>query len=486
MLRSIGRTGWALAIAASMWGAAVAVAGETGVLPPVPEEPVYTASTRVLIESYPLAPVDDLDGDGSVTDADFVLWIGSQLDRIEMVDVDGDEEWTVYDEAGSLALLLNKLSGDVNASGAVNVFDGLEVVGQVVSAQEIDEYTPINLPTGDINFDLAATMTDVELVLGVATNRPLPEPVEVAVNILAFVGSSTINWAERGHVPSISESYPDGLPSSVPPNHSNSISRTWNPTKPKWWDSPLHTKSVSKLWPANHDYTISDGWGPLEHQYVISRLWPTNHEVIPSESWHPNVWQPEGHSVIVSPHQLHIDSTSLAWDPQHERSVSVSREHDRIYSGRGPLKHVAATSQRVLDPDADPIFFPARTTHAELISLNWGHDIVTSHLEWPPNHEGNFSTTWQPEFHVMNTSIRWPGNHQYVVSTTWKDDKGPRDYPWPPNHHAKISTGWDASPAPDSGPLLWPPDHSILTTIQQVRDLIPTLLPLFGSGGAGQ
>ncbi len=82
------------------------------------------ADSTALVDTYKAIQITDLDGDGSVTDADFAEWIKTNIaPNLVINDVDGDGYLTAVDEVAALAVVLDKLSGDLNADGTVSFDD---------------------------------------------------------------------------------------------------------------------------------------------------------------------------------------------------------------------------------------------------------------------------------------------------------------------------------------------------------------------------
>lgn len=450
----------------------------------------YSEETTILLETYKNANVGDLDGDGSVTDADFLIWlIEENGEKIDVFDVDEDGQITAADEALSVALFLNKLSGDVVKDGEVDAEDALEISSRILEGSTPEELEKVNSPTGDVNGDGVEDAQDVMLTSDRLGSVITLDSVVVSTAILANTRGTETSYlygAVDGHVRSISSDYPGhdlGLSQRPkqkypPPNHDYAISRTWGHERYTSELTPEHSMMFSKEWPSNHLESVSDLWQPsTSHLFDISRTWPANHNPGISKGWNPDVFPPEGHAPSVSAQQTHSTSISKLWPTNHLRSVSLNPlEHDETLSII--LPHI--------NPDDDTIV-PARSQHLEAISATWPaeHDRGLSTLVYPPNHWGSVSSTWLPPTtgHQLNVSYSWPPNHLRAVSDGW-----PIPVNWPPNHGESISSEWP-SPAESPDPIQWfPPGHDVITTVRDIEDIVPTLpaIPGFDDGGTGQ
>ena len=377
----------------------------TPTVPVMPEQIDGSCSVFALVDStamvsrYTAVQIDDLDGDGSVTDADFVEWIKTHVaPNLVVNDVDGDGYITAVDEVAALAVVLDKLSGDPNADGTA---DAIKV-------------------------------------------------------LISFPKSLTRSFYTQGHLWAISRGWGDrhcattsGFASSndrerYPPNHSSAISRTWTSN---------HSKSVSKWWPAQHGYQVSDGWGPSgdgpdEHYSAVSLGWPAYHARAQSLEWN-------------EPPYAHGSYTSSRWPPNHDymqASGFYVLPHDTTISEifwrtdfpadsvpdpiPGHAEHDSEFSQTwVHNQGISSFFWPPN--HITPVSGTWATHNANVSKFWPTNHHVAASATWPPD--DDGRYPWWPANH---ASTTSKKEDGPAittGSQWwlpnlfPPKHYVSIS-----------------------------------------------
>lgn len=385
-----------------------------------------------LVDTYKADTITDLDGDGSVTDADFAEWIKTQVaPHLVVNDVDGDGYLTAIDKVAALAVVLDKLSGDGNADG------GATIEGTAESA------------------------------------------VADAVRILITLpGSLTRSYYTQGHVRAITEGWGPGRHCAetsgfsrpddrdrFPPNHDFAISRNWPGN---------HFVHVSENWPAQHRGEISGGWPwpgdrPGQHQTGTSTGWPPNHGRAQSESWDE------------PPNGPHLTVLSAVWPPDHDfvqsRTPGPGGTHYAAISEMDPQPGFPLPGYPEI-PDVLP--GPVVEHQQSHSSTWWPHNVALSGFFWPPNHAGAISHSWTDASHVITVSQQWPATHHEFVSRNWQtNDDG--EYPrWPPNHDISVSSPGDGPVGPPPPPArpwwlpnLFPPGHSVSTTIQQWLPFFP-------------
>lgn len=428
------------------------------------------ADSTSMVDTYKAIQITNLDGDGPVTDADFAEWINTNIaPNLVINDVDGDGYLTAVDEVAALAVVLVKLSGDLNADGTVSFDDPALFLDLFVNPPA--GATGLSDQSADVTLDGEVTADDLTAHVATATPGTQTDRVADAVKVLiSFPTSLTRTFYTQGHIAAITRTWgPDRHCASTsgfdsdsdrrryPPNHDSAVSLTW-PNN--------HSRSVSQGWPAQHGFQVSDGWGPPgddpdEHRYEVSSGWPANHDRDQSREWNE---PPQG------PHSSYTSSRCL---PNHEFQQS---------SGFFIPPHNEVISSIIMDPDfpseniPDPV--PGHPEHDGEFSQTWVHNPATSSFFWPPNHTGTMSNTWGT--HNANASQFWPTNHHAAASHTWQpDDDG--NYPWWPANHARTTSEQDADPAgppPEPGrpwwlPNLFPPGHDVSTTIQQWIPFFP-------------
>ena len=443
----------------------------TTTIPVMPEQIEGSCSVYALVDStamvsrYTAVQIDDLDGDGSVTDADFVEWIKTHVAPILVVnDVDGDGYLSAVDEVAALAVVLDKLSGDLNADGTVSMEDTALFLDLFLTPPA--GATGLSDVSADVNLDGAVTAEDLNAHIFTINPGTETDRVADAVKVLiSFPTSLTRNFYTQGHLWAITMTWGDqhcartsgfddgGDRRRFPPNHGFTVSRTW-PSN--------HSKSTSERWPAQHGYQVSDGWGPPgddpdEHYTAVSLGWPAHHARAQSLEWDEPPYGP------------HNSYTSSRWPPNHDILQS-----DRVYLP----PHDAEISAIISDPDfpADnvPNPVPGHPEHDGEFSQTWVHNQGISSFFWPSNHTRPMSITWAT--HNANVSQFWPANHHVAASNTWQpNDDG--NYPWWPANHASTTSEQEDGPSISPGrpwwlPNLFPPGHDVLTSIQQ-------LLPFF-------
>lgn len=431
-----------------------------------------------LVDTYKGATITDLDGDGSVTDADFAEWIKTQVaPNLVVNDVDGDGYLTAIDEVAALAVVLDKLSGDLNADGTVS-FDDTALFFDFFINPPVGA-TGLSDQSADVTLDGSVTAEDLTAHVATATPGTQTDRVADAVRILITLrGSLTRSYYTQGHVRVITEGWGPGRHCAetsgfsrpddrnrFPPNHDFAISRDWPGN---------HVVHVSENWPAQHRGEISGGWPwpgdrPEQHRAGTSTGWPPNHGRAQSESWDE------------PPNGPHLTVLSAVWPPDHDFVQSRT-------PGPGGT-HYAAISE--MDPHPGfplpgypeiPDVLPGPVVEHQQSHSNtwWPHNVALSGFFWPPNHAGAISHSWTDASHVITVSQRWPATHHEFVSRNWQpNDDG--EYPrWPPNHDVSVSSPGDKPVGPPPPPArpwwlpnLFPPGHNVSTTIQQWLPFFP-------------
>ncbi len=425
--------------------------------------------STAMVTTYAAVRIEDRDVDGTVTDADFAEWIKEHIaPNLVIHDVNGDGYLTAVDEVAALAVVLDKLSGDLDADGTVTLDD---------TALFLDLFlTPppgnagLSDLSADVTLDGAVTAEDLNAHITTLNPGTQTDRVADAVKVLITLqGSLTQSHYSNGHLWEITAQWGDQhcprtsvFESSrdrnrYPPNHDYTFSAGWPGD---------HSRQTSRNWPPQHTATVSEGWGPPgtdpgEHRTGTSRGWPPQHEASQSELW----GVPDG---------MHSPSVSSRWPPNHLYSESVMGnlpQHDAVMS--------AITSNPNYPPDGypeNPGTIPSPTEHDANFSDGWdaGHGQATSRFFWPSNHSVAMSATWRSQ-HGVGLSSYWPAHHHGDVSRTWPaDDNGIPPW-WKPNHVTDISTRGPAVDPPPGFPWqipFFPEGHSVWTSIQ---DLIPFL-----------
>ncbi len=353
-------------------------------IPPGCSNAMYLLAVRVT-DLLAIAPVIDRDGDGALTAEDTVLTIEQML-------------------ASSF--------GDVNQDHVINSDDGDEFVLELIAGGE-------DTPRIDTSTDGFLDLDDADAVLN-------PDVTQVPIHYRSLASRlyglvSAIEWSRnpdslRGavgpgtrvpqpHVQSISH-YPSTHSAwqsmNYPNNHIIEVTRNWTtPPAP----GPNHTTAVSdnrhtlssskSTWPPNHSFTVSETWEIDSHSYARSELWypHPNHAVVASTTWPGN----------------HSFDTSDGYPPGHQRSYSTTRE---------PTPHAIAVSASWYPPS-----YPPNGPHESYYSNNPTHGKQNSD-NWPPSHHMEVSDSWPP-MHGLAASLLWPPGHVTRVSGGWPPDRRP-------------------------------------------------------------
>tara|TARA_Y100001933_G_scaffold188391_1_gene187429 strand:- start:112 stop:1557 length:1446 start_codon:yes stop_codon:yes gene_type:complete len=460
-----------------------AIASDPAMVPVMPEQIEDSCSLYALVDSaamvttYTAVPIEDIDGDGSVTDADFAEWVKTNIaPNLVIRDVNGDGYLTAVDEVAALAVVLDKLSGDLNADGAVTLDDTTLFLEMFLNPPA--DATGLSDVSADVTLDGAVTAEDLNAHITTLNPGLQTDRVADAVKVLITLqGSLTRSYYTQGHIDSITEGWgPDrhcaetsgfSRPNDrrrFPPNHDFAISRDWPGN---------HSVHVSENWPAQHRLEVSEGWPwpgdrPGQHRMGTSTGWPPNHGRTQSEHWDE------------PPNGPHLTVLSALWPPDHDFVQSRTP---------GPSDHYAPISEMDPDPGFPPPGYPALPDHLPGPVVEhqqshsgtwWPHNVALSGFFWPPNHLGAISNSWEDASHVISISQQWPATHHEYVSRRWQpNDDG--EYPrWPPNHDTSVSTPGEgpADPPPPPArpwwlPNLFPPGHDVSTTIQQWLPFFP-------------
>lgn len=124
------------------------------------------------------------------------------------------------------------------------------------------------------------------------------------------------------------------------PGHLYSRSQTW-PTDPM-----EHDPAISRTWPGNHFFDISDGGGVSGHHEAYSVYdWPNDHGTHRSQNWPPS----HAKSVSTSWAPGHSDPWSFRWPSNHTSFVSATWDPGS-YPTQWPPNHVASYSEQQNQP----------------------------------------------------------------------------------------------------------------------------------------
>ncbi len=431
----------------------------------------------------------DLNNDGFVSDLEFMEFILDPLVFTNTFDLNGDGIVDESDDELALRNILMAMLGDRTLDGSVGVAD-LEILLQdnyvetgSIERARADGVLPSEFSTLS-NPDVGPpapppSIGDVEHVsrnINDNTQQIVDEIIDTRRELLLaqqhggfeaqddeyqLMGDEDIAGIEEyPHHQFFSDQYPGRKrPAHYPPNHAVTVTAEWGEHRTNFSSQTgRHDLWVSnQFWPANHLNDISYGWriSPGDHQKIYSRLtWPPNHLVVPSHGW-----PAPGDSI-----PAHDSATSKSWPPSHTVSNSNSSEHRQDWSAAYP-------------EESFPVFIPP--IHSQIISgthpgnhyiqtsntIPGTHDEALSGYGWPPNHTGTISVGWTPGNHTYALSAGWPPNHYHTMSRGWPDDGWPG---WPANHTAD----WSGGMTPDEFPDFFPPDHNMLSTAQDLKDLI--------------
>lgn len=417
----------------------------------VPFESIETArsSNEFVVAFGQIVEFPDMDHDGAITDYDVIAYLAGPFTCATVTDLNADGAVDIIDARLTLTTLLMALSGDLNADAVIDATD----VGLANAAANGDpEVTPLleGQPIALDASDLALIAAQAGSGGGAGTWLTM-EPIDTLTGVLLpdEPGAGDVGGVEENdHVGFFSSQYPGGeRPLYYPKNHSVSVTTQWGHFQAT---SDIHDMVHSNSsWPANHENHISWGWdqNPTSaHQLMVSRLyWPPDHLVAESQGW-----PTPSHDPI----QYHRWDVSRAWPPNHQFTNTRTLEHRTDWSA--------------VYPDQPARLTPRPSDHAEIISQSWGpvHDEALSLYGWPPNHNGSVSSTWSTPSHMYQTSLNWPPSHYHSMSATWPDGMRPQ---WPANHVRASSNSWAE---PDEDMPWFPADHSLLTTAQDIKDLV--------------
>lgn len=452
--------------AVCIWpGAAIAsdaIGTLPGLVPVLPDQleqcELTFADTSTLVGAYGTVSMSDRDGDGRVTDADFVRWVEEDLaSSLVIRDLDGDGRLTATDEVGSFAIVLDKMSGDFDRDGVVTIEDTLTFF----DLYDSPAVASLSEASADVTLDGVVSVEDLNAHLTTAMSGVTPDRVRTAVDILVRMrGSLTYTHYTSGHVEAITKTWgdrhckdtsgfrDDGDRKKFPPNHGALYSDTW-PSN--------HDKDLSAQWPAQHYGPWSGTWDD-DHDQTISIGWPAGHWSDPSAAWNE---RPNRHSSF----------TSRRWPPNHRFDQSSGNNlppHDQASSAFVPREDFPPD-----DTSPDPGNVPGFPEHSEHVSDGWGHNRTVSGYLWPNNHDVAMSNTWGPG-HLVTAPGFWPSQHHGAVSQGWRPDEDGK-MPWWPANHVHATSLKDLTPADEPEPPTWPgwlpklfpDDHDIATTIRE-------------------
>ena len=401
----------------------------------------------------------DHTGDGTITDTDVGVSALLQLEASPVTDLDGDGQVTASDRIATLELIILKSYGDVNGDGVVDIADMAQAAADASSTAD---------PQSDANTDGVVDSNDV---LFVAVSLGVSPPVgggnlrdaasyldRVVGQIESEGGADTFIGSEDGA----------GIGGSSI-DHRRAISDSW------YVPGSDHTRALSRLWPANHMYSISVTWDTYDHSIPVSKDegWPAQHEGIFSRTWTtnpcPNCDQEHSYAISQSHPGEHLVERSELWStaPGHLYSRSQTwptdpAVHDPAFSGTWYPNHYYEIS---VDGGVSQHQY-------EYSWLNWpGDHAVNRSQDWPPSHTYRVSITWSPG-HSDPWSFRWPPSHTVFVSATWDPSSYPRL--WPPNH---VRAQSEQDNMPDPWEETWPPGHTRWDSIRDILDLVPPFLP---------
>lgn len=337
--------------------------------------------------------------------------VANLLEASPAIDRDGDGVLTAEDTIRTIEQILASSFGDINQDCAVTDGDVDEFALDLLDGSE-------DVTRRDTSTDGFVDMEDLQIVVD-------PEVTQVRVSYRAMASNlygvvSAIQWARnpasarntsgpgtrnpQPHLQTISN-YPsthDWLTSTqYPNNHTLTVSQNWSSPPPP---GPNHTTSVSSnrhtlsssssSWPPNHSYSMSESWNNDTHSTSRSELWypHPNHAVSRSASW------PGNHTVDVSD----------GYPPGHAHADSRERK---------PSDHVHAVSASWYPPGypegPHDAWYSNHTNHGKQNSDNW-----------PPSHHDEVSKQWPP-MHGLASSLLWPPGHVTYVSGGWPTDRRP-------------------------------------------------------------
>lgn len=355
--------------------------------------------------------VTDLDQDGQLTATDIGLWFKAQFANLPMEDLDGDGFLTERDLKLFLRNFAKTMAGDLDGDGTVGPVD-LQMLSDRLSAQ-----SPQLVHAPDQNGDGRVDVDDFILLadkLGCPLDdATLDRMVKGILKALLYLPND--EWGNQGfgsdddHVTYFSDTWnhQESLSYFWPPNHEGSISSTW-------MDPPVHNELQSEHWPPNHIFPMSELWDSSGHTQNSSDQWPSNHHRFSSNTWPGNhmrlvsrVW-PAGHTAqdsSIDGKSDHWGSISITWNGVHAQQLSNER-------------------------------WPPN--HAYPHSGTWfNHDQQIS-ATWPPSHFSGISTLWPSD------TEGWPANHLLSTSNDWGTP--PDSIPFMPPDHSIWSSVLDLVP----------------------------------------
>lgn len=353
-----------------------------------------------------VARYTDTDGDGVVSENEFIHQANAHFDKIVRMNSDGYEIGDPDQITHDMIAYVKSMFGDFDGDGTISIQD---ILAQISNSGPVTPLAP-GLMQGDANQDGVVDDQDVLLLLDT-----LGTDTEVSDSFaLALWAQILLRANEAGYTPTLAESLLGESTSGShrgPNDHNQSITATWPPAPaaypPGEWDWPSnHLGTVSSTWPgsnmtvgyppnnpdwpSNHHGNISTTWEDRWEDY-----WPPNHDIARSTSWNSD--------------GMHQSLTSSTWPAGHIRTSSIAGSEDTLH-------HVGIVSAQ-----------------------NGDHDTqVSANAGWPPNHIQQVSRTWNTD-HETEISASWPANHMMTISNSW-----PNPSPgWPPNHWGVVSATWN-------------------------------------------
>ncbi len=333
--------------------------------------------------------VPDVDGDGKVSDSEFLAWLSAYVRSVPLVDVTGD----------------NLVTRD----------DGVAMLGQILT----DLQTPPGQATGAE--PSAQTMLRAEEILTDLTGP----------GVIGDGGDDEDLDPWEYHADWVTEQYHDQIstsetrPPGYPPNHDKALTDLWYPP------AGSHQTGASSFWPPNHLIQASASWDPGIHDQTQSRhRWPPNHVLDISIEWPTST--PNQHAIVVS----------RTWNPNHRLAESrdMTPDHYEPISQIDPDSvvprghHLAFfTGQWTHNVETSHIWWPG--SHYFQISLSWPdtHSMQLSIL-WPAGHWGNNSVLWPKEGEPPTYPRDWPPNHATAISREWSKPTPIPDWFPSPDH----------------------------------------------------
>lgn len=319
--------------------------------------------------------IPDRDGDGQISDVEFIAWLSTHLSNVPLI--------------------------DVNKDGATNSRDAAIMLAQALT----DLATPPGDPTGQPPDD--AAVRDAKEILDVWASTgstgdgddPNLDPWEHHAEWVTqqyHDQRTTTETRPPGYPPNHDKGISDGW-YTPPGSHTTGNSAQWPPSHiiaaSTTWDPGVHLRDQSQhRWPPNHLLDVSIEWPmstPNQHAVTVSRTWPPNHRLAESRDLTPNHYQPISE-----------------FDPD---SVVPRGNHEMFF-----------TNQWTHEVETSHLWWPG--SHYFQISLSWpsSHSMRLS-VHWPAGHWGNNSVLWPREGEPPTYPKDWPPNHATAISREWSE-----------------------------------------------------------------